>query len=82
MSTSELKQQIIKSLQQANDIEAMQHVQKLVDELKIELYKDALKPLTIEEYEARIQAGLDSVREGRVHTQADVKNRLNTIMGR
>lgn len=66
MSTSELKQQIIESLQQANDIAAMQHVQNLVDELKMELHKDALKPLTIEEYEARIQAGLDSVARGDV----------------
>lgn len=82
MSTTELKQQIIESLQQANDIEAMLHVQKLLDELKVELYRDTLKPLSIEEYEARIQAGLDSVANGRVHTQAEVKKRLDAIMGR
>ncbi|MCU0441853.1 MAG: hypothetical protein MUE96_05595 [Bacteroidia bacterium] len=82
MSTTELKQQIIESLQQANDIEAMQHVQHLLDELKAELYKDTMKPLSVEEYEARIQAGLDSVAQGRVHTQEEVNKRLNIIMGR
>ncbi len=82
MSTTELKQLIIQSLQDANDIEAMQHVQELMDELKIELNKDSMKPLTVEEYEARIQAGIDSIKSGRVHTQEEVKSRLNKIMGR
>ncbi len=82
MSTLELKQQIIQSLQQANDIVSMQRVQLLMDELKAELYKDMMRPLSIEEYEARIQAGLDSIKAGRVHSVEEVKNRINTIMGR
>ena len=64
MSTSELKQLIIESLQQANDIAAMQHVQQLVDELKTELNKTTLKPLTVEEYEARIKLGMDEIERG------------------
>lgn len=64
MSTTELKQQIIASLQEANDIEAMQHVQKLVDELKAELYRDTLKPLTDEEIEARIKLGIEQIERG------------------
>jgi hypothetical protein len=66
MSTTELKEQIIQSLKEANDIDAMQHVQQLMDELKKELYKDTMKPLTVEEYDAKIQAGLDSLKAGRV----------------
>lgn len=82
MSTTELKQKIIQSLQAANDIESMQYVQRLMDELKKELYLDFIKPLSIEEYEARIQAGLDSVEAGRVFTQEEAKKRLDAIMGR
>jgi predicted transcriptional regulator len=82
MSTLELKQQIIQTLQQANDIESMQRVQLLMDELKAELYKDMMRPLSIEEYEARIQEGLDSIKAGRVHSAEEVKNRINAIMGR
>lgn len=64
MSTLELKQQIIASLQKVTDVNDMESVQKLIDELKVELYRDTIKPLTIEEYEARIQAGIDSVERG------------------
>lgn len=78
MSTSELKQQIIESLQQANDIEAMQHVQHLLDELKAALYKDTMKPLSVEEYEARIQAGLDSVARGDIMSFEEFEKEMDS----
>ena len=82
MSTTELKEQINQSLKEANDIDAMQHVQQLMDELKKELYKDTMKPLTVEEYDAKIQAGLDSLKAGRVYTEIEAKKKLDVIMGR
>ena len=78
MSNSELKQQIIKSLNEANDIEAMEHVQQLMDELKVEFYKDLMKPITIDEYEARIQAGLDSVARGDVMSFEDFEKEMDS----
>lgn len=78
MSTTELKEQIIQSLKEANDIDAMQHVQKLMDELKKELYKDILKPLTVEEYDARIQAGLESADRGDVMSFEDFEKEMDS----
>jgi predicted transcriptional regulator len=78
MSTTELKQLIIQSLQDANDNEAMQRVQALMDELKIELTKEVMRPLTIEEYEARIQAGLDSVARGDLMSFEDFEKEMDS----
>ena len=78
MSTTELKEQIIQSLKEANDIDAMQHVQQLMDELKKELYKDTMKPLTIDEYDARIQAGLESAARGDVMSFEDFEKEMDS----
>ena len=78
MSTLELKQQIIQSLQAANDIEAMQHVQALMDELKMELYRDTIKPLSIEEYEARIKVGIGQIEKGEGTSFEDFEKEMGT----
>ncbi|MES2560722.1 MAG: hypothetical protein V4590_13335 [Bacteroidota bacterium] len=77
MSTTELKQEIIRSLQQASDIKDMQHVQVLLDELKAELYKDTIKPLSALEYEARIKAGLDSIAKGDITSFEDFEKEMD-----
>jgi len=76
MNTAQLKYELIEKLVRTEDEQLLTKVAKLMGSVPIPYPKNELKPMSVEEFNERIQRAEDDIAAGRVYTTEEAKNKL------